>query len=95
MKRYVHFPRVEGQASRQAHAAALLVALLCGAGVFTGAHDFLFRSLEPLFRFNPDLIGYHLVWIQLLYFGAAGLASFLCSAALASLGPSRSEEELE
>jgi len=77
--------------ARQANAAAFLAALLCGAGVFTGAHEPLFRSLQPLFRFNPDLIGYHLVGIQLAYFGAAALASFLSSAALACLSPLRAE----
>lgn len=77
--------RLAPMAAWQAHTAALLTALLCGMGLFTGAHEYVLRSVRQLLRFSQDLIGYYLVSLQLLYFVAAALASFLASAAVHSI----------
>jgi len=71
--------------SGQALAASLLTAAFSGACVFTGAHEHFPLSLRQFLHFNQDLVGYYLVWLQIVYFVVATLASLLISATATSI----------
>lgn len=58
-----------------AYATTMLTALLCGGCLYAGGHDLVLGGLSRLLRYNVELAGYYLVWLQLFYLVLAFLAS--------------------
>jgi|SRR5262245_8029156 len=76
--------RISRMTSWQAYTAALVTSILCGLSLFTGAHDYALQAVRQALSFQQDL-GNRLIWLQVLYFVVAALASFLASLSLISV----------
>lgn len=66
----------------QSRIAAAVAVVASGLTLFFGGHDLVLHEIRLLGRFNVDLAGYYLVWLQLLYFGLALVLALISLATL-------------